>query len=968
MVRNCALHTSGMLAVSLGHSVVAEILTSSNIFSHLTIACYNSTVQSVISGPTDELDALKRHLDNQIHCKNVNLAVPFAYHSPAMKPVLDDLLVVAKKILFLPPIMPVLSGVYGRAVLPGDGSVFNAQYITRQCAEPVLFDQAISASLLIPEFANAAAWFELGPEVTCLSMIKSNQAFPSHPLLLGTLRKRQDVWTTLSDSLAQLYLSSVDVLWRKPFVHVSSALYSELPPYSFSSAEFWVDFKEERPGLSSYLREPECHPSHLILKYSLLHSWLQFPSDSNGRVAIFETPVGVLAGFIRAHTIGDFHLCPASVYLEQVLAGIDLAKDHLTVTFLNDRVILRNIEFIKPLVYIEQVSRTVKTSITFELDGSGTFTVSSQIGGSDEDSVHVHGYFRHKSDKQIENKLSRCLPFVHRQLASVMRPIDGTPPETFLARTIYELIFPRVVDYGVAYRTIQSLTIDVNGMEGSAIIKLPIDNDKKPKFVTHPAFMDSLFHVAGFIANMKGGLNVVYICNAVGSMRIIPELVDKTASYAIYCSNVWLPEEGVMLADTFALQLTGPQRIVAHLKGLQFRRVRFDNFKRGLSLAAGSVASPQHPDSAEYSMSTGITESPALPAQRLFASDMQNRVLLTEVMQIISQTCDIDSTAFDVHTDLGSLGVDSLLSIEIFDKLRRLFPHTRHDAQGLAFCHTIAEIVEELCPKPSPDLGRISSSSTLNSVADSGLDEAKVMLGSLRKVCTDDVADQMDILSLAPLRSTEVIYSVKDNPARDISHSHLRTHTTAEEREPFISNDSSKTVPGCAAGAKTLPPHIDPESIVKAFRLGQVPVPIQKSSAVGHVPLFLIHDGSGLINYYDRLSPLGRDAWGIHNPHLVNEVPWPWNSLVSMATEYANYVLKVTSDSVLIGGKALSNHSLCLWTVLLMFHQAGHSGASLPSKWLGSFSSKEQTLASSSSIPQVLSTTSHYPNPFSIVS
>jgi hypothetical protein len=125
--------------------------------------------------------------------------------------------------------------------------------------------------------------------------------------------------------------------------------------------------------------------------------------------------------------------------------------------------------------------------------------------------------------------------------------------------------------------------------------------------------------------------------------------------------------------------------------------------------------------------------------------------------------------------------------------------------------------------------------------------------------------------------------------------------------------DSSKSVPGCAAvGAKTLPPHIDPESIVKAFRLGEVPVPLQKSSAVGHIPLFLIHDGSGLISYYDRLSPLGRDVWGIHNPHFVNEVPWPWNSLVSMATEYANYVLKVTSDSVLIGGKALSNNSSCL--------------------------------------------------------
>jgi hypothetical protein len=96
---------------------------------------------------------------------------------------------------------------------------------------------------------------------------------------------------------------------------------------------------------------------------------------------------------------------------------------------------------------------------------------------------------------------------------------------------------------------------------------------------------------------------------------------------------------------------------------------------------------------------------------------------------------------------------------------------------------------------------------------------------------------------------------------------------------------------------------LDPEVIVKAFRLGAVPVPIQKSALlVVPSPLFLIHDGSGLVSYYDRLSPLDRDVWGIHNPHFVNKVSWPWDGLVSMATEYSSYVLKVTSDPVLIGG------------------------------------------------------------------
>jgi acyl carrier protein len=502
---------------------------------------------------------------------------------------------------------------------------------------------------------------------------------------------------------------------------------------------------------------------------------------------------------------------------------------------------------------------------------------------------------------------------------AVTRPINGTPPETFLARTIYELIFPRVVDYGVAYRIIQSLTVNASGEEGFAIIRLSIDDNPKTKFVAHPIFMDSLFHVAGFIANMKGDLGDAYICNAVGSMQIIPESVDATASYVVYCSNVWLPDEGIMRADTYALQLTNPQRIVAHLKGLQFLRVRFDSFKRVLSLAAGSVVSRQDPDSAEYPKLAYITESSAPPAQLSCHSNIQKPALSAEVMQIVSQTCDIDSMAFDAHTDLASLGVDSLLSIEIFDMLQRAFPHTRLNAQALAFCHTINEIVEELCLKHASDLRGMSSSSTLVSVIggdDPVIDDegnTNGALGSFPAVNASGHADWVDILGLV----SPAIHAVRDNIGHDIPYNHFTTHTTAGEIQFFASDHYSQTVPGHAlVAANALPPCIDPESIVKAFRLGEVPVPIQKSSTAGHFPLFFIHDGSGLISYYDRLSSLGRDVWGIHNPHFVNEIPWPWDSLVSMAAEYASYVLKVNSDSVLIGGKLYpSIFSIYSWPI-----------------------------------------------------
>src|SRR5882762_3220761 len=117
----------------------------------------------------------------------------------------------------------------------------------------------------------------------------------------------------------------------------------------------------------------------------MIHSLSQLPSDENGWVTIFETPIDALAGFIRAHTVGGFNLCPASVYIERVLAGITFAEDHLALSQTHDRVILQKIEFIKPLLYVEEMSCTVKTNIMLQMDGSGTFIVSSRLTGTEGD-------------------------------------------------------------------------------------------------------------------------------------------------------------------------------------------------------------------------------------------------------------------------------------------------------------------------------------------------------------------------------------------------------------------------------------------------------------------------------------------------------------------------------------------------------------------------------------------------------
>ncbi|EPQ54389.1 polyketide beta-ketoacyl-synthase [Gloeophyllum trabeum ATCC 11539] len=785
MVTKCATESTGMIAINQGPAAVKDILQSNAALSGCSIACYNSAGDCVVAGPLEQLKALKAHLDSEVKCKNVLLSVPFGYHSTAMEPLLDDLISVAKRVTLRPPTLAVISNVFGEVVRPGDASVFTSEYFARHCAEPVQFERGINAFCATSEFANVGLWVEIGPHPTTLPMLKSNPSVPKDGLLLPSIRKNQDVWLTLMTSLSQLYTTDRSLAWREVFAHVPAVKCVDAPSYPFSPSRFWIDYKEEAPGLVASDRKTLTSSARLVSESSMLHAWAQEPSAANGNVAIFETPIEMLAGSIRGHSVGGMPLCPASVYIEQVLAGVQLAREHLGLGSTGHHLVVKDVQFAHPLVYAEGVARLVKTKITLD-DGaeSGNFTVSSSVDGAEE-SVHVHGTFRLETNTKTTTKFGRVAPVIHRQMATVATPV-GPGYETFSTRTAYEVIFPRVVDYSREYHTMQSLTVDPSGMEGYAVVKLPADHFRG-RFIVHPVFMDTLLHVAGFVANMQGGINDAYICSQVDSVKVIPDLVDNDATYGVFCRNAWLADEGVMLADAYAVELTGAKRIVGHLKGMHFRRVRLTSLKKGLQMASGRPAevtpsrvtfAPSKPSSHKVVSRTPSSSSTSSST----VHDVQ-----AAVVGIIAETCGIDPANVKLETCLDSLG--------------------------------------------EPDVKGLLAS----------------VLGIPPKEITDDA--DFDALGLDSLTSIEALQALRTEFGLDLPSNFFQTNST--------------------------PKAVD-------------------------LPLFLVHDGSGLVNYYERLSPLDRNIWGIHNPNFITGQAY--DSVVAMASEYADLITKTASGPILLGG------------------------------------------------------------------
>ncbi|KAG5652522.1 Type I Iterative PKS, partial [Sphagnurus paluster] len=908
MVEKCAIDTTGMIAVNLRPASVQEVIQSSVEFASLSIACFNSPIDTVVSGPLVKLRAFKAYLDTKIGCKSLLLSVPFGYHGQAMTPLLEDLTSVASRVIFSAPTIPVVSNVLGKTVLAGDRSVFNASYFARHCAEPVLFDKGVQSLVSSLSTSVIDIWIEIGPHTTTIPMLKANTSLTRESILLGSLRRQQEPWATLTASLSQLFTAGVDIRWRQTFAHVPATCIS-LPSYPFASNKFWVHYKEPRSNVDLNSKLPPVVTANTT--YSMLDTWTQRPSKENGFVAIFATPLSNLTRWITGHAVGGTPLCPASVYIEQALSAVHLACDHLGIALQDAHVLLRQIVFAKPLVYDIAALQVVVTTVTVQ-DGSGTFRISSRTKSPQEDVVHAHGEFRLQPTLQTITKFTRALPTISRYMSVVVKPNAITAPEVFSTRTAYGVIFPRVVDYSKEYHTMRSITVDASSMEACADVRLPEDYDRG-RFVVHPVFMDTLLHVAGFVANLQGSPNDAFICTDVGAVKVIPNLIDNDASYTVYCSNAWVPEDGMMLSDAYAVLSTTPRRIVAHMKGMQFRRVRLDRLKRGLSLTASKDA--RHPEprislrpkdrlQTLQSSSTIVTPTPMF-------QDM--------IVDIVSQACDLKSEELDLDADVAFLGVDSLMSIEIYDRLARAFPEASLNSRTLSFCTTLKDIIREVSAKLNPrGLGfdspwtAFSGTSTprtlvtpddallepMNLSVDNEIDFKRI-LASVLDLNVGSIDDDTDLeyLGLDSLTSIEALHALKSEFGLDIPTNIFTTYHTSREVQAYLSSRLTERPesPNSKLGSSSKSTGI----ITNILRLDTVPLLLQTCDSK-RPPLFLIHDGSGLVNYLERLPEIGRSVWGIQNPKFITERSW--DSITQMGKAYADLIRNATAGPVLLGG------------------------------------------------------------------
>ncbi|PFH47919.1 hypothetical protein AMATHDRAFT_6301 [Amanita thiersii Skay4041] len=905
MVQMCSLGSTGMLSVNLSSEDVRMAMTSSGQFSELSIACHNSPQDCVVAGPIKQIKALKRYLDSKMRCRSALLSVPFGYHSAAMKPILDDLTSIANNLPIHSPRIPIVSNLHGELVLPRNVSAFNEAYFSRHCAEPVQFEKGITALLSEPEFTTADAWIEIGPHPTVIPMLRSNPLFSSETLLLPSIHKQQNVWSTLTSSLTCLYTSNIHVLWREVYSHLGTVSCISLPSYPFKKSRFWVPYRELADAPRPAIPVTSSH-------YSILYSLPHISRCESGIVSTFQTPSSHLAPYIAGHRVGKVALCPASVFIEQVFSGILLTGQALGIVLMKENIEIQEMEFSRPLAYHDNVERMVITTITI-CEREGSFDISSRPEHN-SDVVHVRGQFHMSPGQEIQAKLSHVSPTVDGRIKELL----SQKMEAFSMRTIYEVIFPRVVEYSKEYHSIRSLVVSSDGMEGSAHIKLP-SHRPRGTFVVHPVFMDTLLHVAGFMANLQAKKGDAYICCGVELVEAAARAIDEEATFTVYCRSAWSAEKNSITSEVYAFTATEPKVIVAQLRGAQFRRTCLNKFSKNLRVDQGRARSLSSSLKRLRSGCCLITNSKVTTAdlRPLAIGELAFEDITPTVVSVVSEACGIEESEISINTDLAYLGVDSLMSIEINTALERTFQLGKPNTLTLSRCRTIKQLVDELQSRiclsqissdVSPSSSIVSSPRTLvsddqllgfNSPTKERRLDIKEIIASVLDISVHDIHNDQDLQSLGldSLTSIEAVQALRNTFRCHIPNNLFYTCRTLQEVHSCLSNCSRAS---CKSDFSIAEHGI---SLVErtTFRLDENPVPLQAPMmSSGRYPLFLIHDGSGLISYYHRLGSLERAVWGINNPHF--ETGESWHDITQMARYYADIIRRTEAGPVIIGG------------------------------------------------------------------
>jgi FkbH-like protein len=196
----------------------------------VALAAINGPDQVVISGDASAVAEIAQRFTAE-GVRSRSLVVSHAFHSPLMKPILDEYAAVLARVRFSRPSTTFVSSVIAGVA---DAELVSKDYWLRNVLDTVRFADAVRSA----DALDVSAYLEMGPQPVLLAL--SQQCLPDEERLwLPSIRKDGEAWPALTSALARMHATGFDMDWRgfdRPYARRRVSI----PSYPFAGRRYWI--------------------------------------------------------------------------------------------------------------------------------------------------------------------------------------------------------------------------------------------------------------------------------------------------------------------------------------------------------------------------------------------------------------------------------------------------------------------------------------------------------------------------------------------------------------------------------------------------------------------------------------------------------------------------------------------------------------------------------------------------------
>ena len=451
-----------------GGSMVAVEATAEEVRPYLTsdvgLAAVNGPTAVVVSGTESAVDAIAARFE-----RTTTLRVSHAFHSPSMRPMIDEFRSLVEGLTLSVPTLPIVSTVTGR---PVSDEMATPEYWVRHVTDTVRFADAVTS--LCGD--GVARMIEIGPGST-LSSLAATCVAGEHvpPDCIATLRSGRPEAEALSAALGRIHVSGGTVDWAGVLGEGASA---DVPTYSYARRRYWINSDVAEHDRSA----------HPILGPAVEIAGTDTTLYSN-EISVATHP------WLTDHRMGSTVVVPGTVFAELASAcGLALGCGRIG-----------ELTVMTPLVLTQSSSRTLQAS----------------IGGADGEGareLRVHSAERSGGEWTLHAvaTLLAVGPGSEDTVPGVV-PADAEPVDV---GELYAAASSAGMEYGTTFRgmtavwrsgtdVIADVTVDALAAGGSAGVG----------YLVHPAFLDAVLQP---VTARRGSPDAVVMPFVWSGVRITP--------------------------------------------------------------------------------------------------------------------------------------------------------------------------------------------------------------------------------------------------------------------------------------------------------------------------------------------------------------------------------------------------------------------------------------------------------------